>query len=75
MALGNGTDVPGVNQLLLPWLEAHKGKRFGVISEFSLLFYHPAPLGLGSTGVFFAVLDFYDAVPGLVEAVIGDKFD
>ncbi|KAG6828630.1 hypothetical protein H0H92_007222 [Tricholoma furcatifolium] len=48
MALGNGTDVPGVNQLLLPWLQERKGKRFGII-----------------------MLDFYDAVPGLVEAVIG----
>ncbi|KAF7359266.1 PLC-like phosphodiesterase [Mycena sanguinolenta] len=48
MALGNGTDTPGVNQKLLPWLQANKGKRFGII-----------------------MLDFFDAVPGLVEAVIG----
>ncbi|KAK7435778.1 hypothetical protein VKT23_019476 [Stygiomarasmius scandens] len=48
MALGNGTDVPGVNQQLLPWLKERKGKRFGVV-----------------------MLDFYDSVPGLVEAVIG----
>ncbi|KNZ75847.1 1-phosphatidylinositol phosphodiesterase [Termitomyces sp. J132] len=48
MALGNGTDVPGVNQKLLPWLRERKGQRFGII-----------------------MLDFYDAVPGLVEAVIG----
>ncbi|KAJ7273127.1 PLC-like phosphodiesterase [Mycena rebaudengoi] len=48
MALGNGTSTPGVNQKLLPWLKARKGKRFGII-----------------------MLDFFDAVPGLVEAVIG----
>ncbi|KAJ7837031.1 PLC-like phosphodiesterase [Mycena olivaceomarginata] len=48
MALGNGTATPGVNQKLLPWLQARKGKRFGII-----------------------MLDFFDAVPGLVEAVIG----
>ncbi|PPQ88174.1 hypothetical protein CVT25_005139 [Psilocybe cyanescens] len=47
-ALGNGTDVLGMNSKLLPWLQARKGKRFGII-----------------------MLDFYDAVPGLVEAVIG----
>ncbi|KAJ7043118.1 PLC-like phosphodiesterase [Mycena alexandri] len=47
-ALGNGTDTPGVNQKLLPWLQEHKGKRFGII-----------------------MLDFFDSVPGLVEAVIG----
>ncbi|KAJ7915504.1 PLC-like phosphodiesterase [Mycena leptocephala] len=47
MALGDGT-TPGVNQKLLPWLQANKGKRFGII-----------------------MLDFFDAVPGLVEAVIG----
>ncbi|KAJ7088203.1 PLC-like phosphodiesterase [Mycena crocata] len=48
MALGNGTDTPGVNQRLLPWLQARKGKRFGIV-----------------------MLDFFDSVPGLVEAVIG----
>ncbi|KAJ7671852.1 PLC-like phosphodiesterase [Mycena rosella] len=48
MALGNGTDTPGVNQKLLPWLQARKGKRFGII-----------------------MLDFFDSVPGMVEAVIG----
>ncbi|KAJ6608633.1 PLC-like phosphodiesterase [Mycena sp. CBHHK59/15] len=48
MALGNGTDTPGVNQKLLPWLQERKGKRFGII-----------------------MLDFFDDVPGLVEAVIG----
>lgn len=32
MAIGNGTDVPGVNQKLLPWLQARKGKRFGIVS-------------------------------------------
>ncbi|KAJ7491264.1 PLC-like phosphodiesterase [Mycena latifolia] len=48
MALGNGTDTPGVNQKLLPWLQERKGKRFGII-----------------------MLDFFDSVPGLVEAVIG----
>ncbi|KAG6853271.1 hypothetical protein C0991_005542 [Blastosporella zonata] len=47
MAIGDGT-VPGVNQKLLPWFQARKGQRFGVV-----------------------MLDFYDAVPGLVEAVIG----
>ncbi|KAF8154513.1 PLC-like phosphodiesterase [Crassisporium funariophilum] len=47
-AVGNGTDVLGMNQRLLPWLKARKGKRFGII-----------------------MLDFYDAVPGLVEAAIG----
>ena len=35
-ALGNGTDTPGMNQKLLPWLNARKGSRFGVISESSL---------------------------------------
>ncbi|EJT97921.1 PLC-like phosphodiesterase [Dacryopinax primogenitus] len=30
-ALGNGTDVPGVNQKLLPWLEARKGSRWGIV--------------------------------------------
>ncbi|KAG6890058.1 hypothetical protein C0995_012516 [Termitomyces sp. Mi166 len=48
MALGNGTDVLGVNQKLFPWLKERKGQRFGII-----------------------MLDFYDAVPGLIEAVIG----
>jgi hypothetical protein len=33
MALGDGT-TPGVNQKLLPWLQANKGKRFGIISAF-----------------------------------------
>ncbi|PPQ74667.1 hypothetical protein CVT24_003824 [Panaeolus cyanescens] len=47
-AVGNGTDVLGMNQRLIPWLKARKGQRFGII-----------------------MLDFYDAVPGLVEAVIG----
>ncbi|GLB40972.1 hypothetical protein LshimejAT787_0901870 [Lyophyllum shimeji] len=47
MAIGDGT-VPGVNQKLLSWFQAHKGKRWGIV-----------------------MLDFYDAVPGLVEAVIG----
>ncbi|KAJ7184322.1 PLC-like phosphodiesterase [Mycena filopes] len=47
-ALGNGSDTPGVNQKLLPWLQERKGKRFGII-----------------------MLDFFDSVPGLVEAVIG----
>jgi hypothetical protein len=37
MALGNGTATPGVNQKLLPWLQARKGKRFGIISAFSHL--------------------------------------
>ncbi|KAJ7433433.1 PLC-like phosphodiesterase [Mycena galericulata] len=48
MALGNGTDTPGVNQKLLPWFQARRGKRFGII-----------------------MLDFFDSVPGMVEAVIG----
>ena len=74
MALGNGTAVPGVNQQLLPWLQAHKGKRVGVISELHY-FRLPSWVVLNEGGFFFAVLDFYDAVPGLVEAVIGDKFD
>ncbi|KAF8066685.1 PLC-like phosphodiesterase [Lyophyllum atratum] len=47
MAVGDGKDV-GVNQKLLPWFKANKGKRFGIV-----------------------MLDFYDAVPGLVEAIIG----
>jgi len=35
MALGNGTDVPGVNQKLSSALEGmHGRKRLGVISEF-----------------------------------------
>jgi len=48
MALGNGTDVPGVNQKILPWLQQNSGKRFGII-----------------------MLDFFDSVPGVVEAIIG----
>lgn len=48
MALGNGTDIQGVNQKLLPWLQERKGSRFGII-----------------------MLDFFDSVPGLVEAIIG----
>lgn len=48
MALGNGTDTPGMNQKLLPWLQERKGSRFGVI-----------------------MLDFFDSVPGLIEAIIG----
>ncbi|KAF8877946.1 PLC-like phosphodiesterase [Gymnopilus junonius] len=47
-ALGNGTELLGMNQRLLPWLRARKGQRFGII-----------------------MFDFYDAVPGLVEAAIG----
>ncbi|KAG7441529.1 PLC-like phosphodiesterase [Guyanagaster necrorhizus] len=47
MALGNGTDVPGVNQKLLPWLQERNGSRFGII-----------------------MLDFFDSVPGLVEAIL-----
>ncbi|KAF9044279.1 PLC-like phosphodiesterase [Panaeolus papilionaceus] len=47
-AVGNGTDVLGMNQRLIPWLQARKGQRFGIM-----------------------MLDFYNAVPGLVEAVIG----
>ncbi|KAJ7611587.1 PLC-like phosphodiesterase [Roridomyces roridus] len=31
IALGNGTDTPGMNQKLLPWLQERKGKRFGII--------------------------------------------
>ncbi|KAF8981860.1 PLC-like phosphodiesterase [Cyathus striatus] len=46
-ALGNGTDTPGMNQLLLQWFKEQKPGRFGVV-----------------------MLDFYDAVPGLVGAVI-----
>ncbi|KAK0470922.1 PLC-like phosphodiesterase [Armillaria novae-zelandiae] len=48
MALGNGTDIQGVNQKLLPWLQERKGSRFGII-----------------------MLDFFDSVPSLVEAIIG----
>ncbi|EDR10207.1 uncharacterized protein LACBIDRAFT_318373 [Laccaria bicolor S238N-H82] len=59
-AIGNGTDTPGMNQKLLPWLKARKGSRFGIITLVSFLL-----------AVFFKLLDFYDAVPGLVEAVIG----
>ncbi|KAJ4474299.1 PLC-like phosphodiesterase [Lentinula aciculospora] len=47
MALGNGSDVPGVNQKILPWLQENKGKRFGIV-----------------------MLDFFDSVPGVVEAII-----
>ncbi|KAK0461532.1 PLC-like phosphodiesterase, partial [Armillaria novae-zelandiae] len=47
MALGNGTEIQGVNQKLLPWLQERKGSRFGII-----------------------MLDFFDSVPGLVEAII-----
>ena len=35
-ALGNGTEVLGMNQRLLPWLKARKGQRFGVISTYLL---------------------------------------
>ncbi|OCK73513.1 hypothetical protein K432DRAFT_387357 [Lepidopterella palustris CBS 459.81] len=31
MALGNGTDVPGVNQQLVPVIQGLKGKRLGVV--------------------------------------------
>ncbi|KAF9061121.1 PLC-like phosphodiesterase [Rhodocollybia butyracea] len=31
MALGNGTNVPGVNQKILPFLQQNAGKRFGII--------------------------------------------
>ncbi|EIM82925.1 PLC-like phosphodiesterase [Stereum hirsutum FP-91666 SS1] len=48
MALGNGSDIPGVNQKLLPWLQERKGQRFGIV-----------------------MLDFFDSIPGVVEAVIG----
>jgi len=68
MALGNGTDVPGVNQQLLPWLKERKGKRFGVVSEFPFPSFCCALMLIRSN---FLVLDFYDTVPGLVEAVIG----
>jgi 1-phosphatidylinositol phosphodiesterase len=30
--LGSGTDVPGVNQKLLPWLNARKGQRFCILT-------------------------------------------
>jgi hypothetical protein len=36
MALGNGTDTPGVNRMLLPYLQALKGKRVGIISAYGL---------------------------------------
>jgi 1-phosphatidylinositol phosphodiesterase len=55
-----------MNQKLLPWLQARKGKRNGIVSKLNFIrsrFYIPLSLAL--------VLDFYDAVPGLVEAVIG----
>jgi len=47
-ATGNGTTLQGMDQRLLPWLQARKGQRFGII-----------------------MFDFYDAVPGLIEAAIG----
>jgi 1-phosphatidylinositol phosphodiesterase len=47
MALGNGTDVPGVNQKILPFLQENSGKRFGIV-----------------------MLDFFDNVAGVVEAII-----
>ncbi|KAE9390286.1 PLC-like phosphodiesterase [Gymnopus androsaceus JB14] len=47
IALGNGTDVPGINQKILPFLQENSGKRFGIV-----------------------MLDFFDSVPGVVEAII-----
>ncbi|KAF8192921.1 PLC-like phosphodiesterase [Pholiota molesta] len=47
-ALGDGAGNQGMGQRLLPWLQARKGKRFGII-----------------------MFDFYDGVPGLIEAAIG----
>ncbi|KAG6890057.1 hypothetical protein C0995_012515 [Termitomyces sp. Mi166 len=38
MALGNGTDILGVNQKLLAWLKERKGQRFGIISMWKTLF-------------------------------------
>ena len=95
-AFGNGTDTPGMNQKLLPWLNARNGSRFGVISESSLpswIFESPSRLlhpdvsffslcffnslsafyytSIKSKLTHWTVLDFYDAVPGLMEAVIG----
>ena len=68
MALGNGTDTPGVNHKLLPFLQERKGKRFGIISTFSVV----SPKGHWSDRhARLQVLDFFDVVPGLVEAVIG----
>ncbi|KAG6823557.1 hypothetical protein H0H93_003436, partial [Arthromyces matolae] len=45
MAIGNGADVLGVNQKLLPWLKARKGHRFGVISMCSRFGFFTENLG------------------------------
>lgn len=68
MAMGNGTSTPGMNQKLLPFLQAQKGKRFGIVCVY---IYFSAWMLLNYFFCCITVLDFYDAVPGLVEAVIG----
>lgn len=54
-----------MNQKLLPWFQARKRQRNGIVSKLdgSIFFWRVLRSCL--------VLDFYDAVPGLVEAVIG----
>jgi 1-phosphatidylinositol phosphodiesterase len=34
MAMGNGTSTPGVNHKLLPFLQASKGKRVGIVCTY-----------------------------------------
>lgn len=48
--MGNGTSTPGMNQKLLPFLQAQKGKRFGIVCVYIYF-----PLGCYST-IFSAVL-------------------
>ena len=67
MATGNGTDTPGVNQLLLPLLQAQKGKRVGIVCAYM----HSVHFQQDLTILGFLVLDFYGSTPGLLEAVIG----
>lgn len=55
-----------MNQKLLPWFQARKGQRNGIVSESD----SPSSFFWGGSDSCL-VLDFYDAVPGLVEAVIG----
>jgi 1-phosphatidylinositol phosphodiesterase len=72
MAMGNGTSTPGVNHKLLPFLQARKGKRVGIVCTYIYIQLNNDRRRTQLFALFcIIVLDFYDAVPGLVEAVIG----
>jgi len=64
-ALGDGNGTEGINHRLLSWFNSQKkGNRYGIICKFSFL------VRWQDTKII-PVLDFYDGVPGLVEAIIG----